>query len=156
MKLNSAQKVTFFFFSALCPPEGATASEHKALMTELKILNHIGHHLNVVNLLGACTKPGGVCVFFQNISINVCTGDTDMSVCCITLIHPNYMYCRTTDGHCRVLSLWKSLKLPEEQERGVCAQLSESTDMIIDGVLIVVFQMEYEFTHACVPYISAA
>ncbi|XP_063729877.1 vascular endothelial growth factor receptor 1 isoform X2 [Eleginops maclovinus] len=39
--------------------EGATASEHKALMTELKILNHIGHHLNVVNLLGACTKPEG-------------------------------------------------------------------------------------------------
>ncbi|KAI5627449.1 vascular endothelial growth factor receptor 1 isoform 1 precursor [Silurus asotus] len=39
--------------------EGATASEHKALMTELKILNHIGHHLNVVNLLGACTRPGG-------------------------------------------------------------------------------------------------
>ncbi|XP_008286630.1 vascular endothelial growth factor receptor 1-like isoform X1 [Stegastes partitus] len=39
--------------------EGATASEHKALMTELKILNHIGNHLNVVNLLGACTKPGG-------------------------------------------------------------------------------------------------
>ncbi|XP_041922906.1 vascular endothelial growth factor receptor 1 isoform X1 [Alosa sapidissima] len=39
--------------------EGATPSEHKALMTELKILNHIGHHLNVVNLLGACTKPGG-------------------------------------------------------------------------------------------------
>uniref|UniRef100_A0AAQ6A1M3 receptor protein-tyrosine kinase n=1 Tax=Amphiprion ocellaris TaxID=80972 RepID=A0AAQ6A1M3_AMPOC len=39
--------------------EGATASEHKALMTELKILNHVGNHLNVVNLLGACTKPGG-------------------------------------------------------------------------------------------------
>uniref|UniRef100_A0A3B3VYZ9 receptor protein-tyrosine kinase n=1 Tax=Poecilia latipinna TaxID=48699 RepID=A0A3B3VYZ9_9TELE len=39
--------------------EGATSSEHKALMTELKILNHIGNHLNVVNLLGACTKPGG-------------------------------------------------------------------------------------------------
>ncbi|KAF6727277.1 Vascular endothelial growth factor receptor 1 [Oryzias melastigma] len=39
--------------------EGATASEQKALMTELKILNHIGNHLNVVNLLGACTKPGG-------------------------------------------------------------------------------------------------
>uniref|UniRef100_A0A4W6DRA7 receptor protein-tyrosine kinase n=1 Tax=Lates calcarifer TaxID=8187 RepID=A0A4W6DRA7_LATCA len=39
--------------------EGATTNEHKALMTELKILNYIGHHLNVVNLLGACTKPGG-------------------------------------------------------------------------------------------------
>ncbi|XP_063161799.1 vascular endothelial growth factor receptor 1 [Candoia aspera] len=39
--------------------EGATASEYKALMTELKILIHIGHHLNVVNLLGACTKGRG-------------------------------------------------------------------------------------------------
>uniref|UniRef100_A0A2K5Y0Z1 Vascular endothelial growth factor receptor 3 n=1 Tax=Mandrillus leucophaeus TaxID=9568 RepID=A0A2K5Y0Z1_MANLE len=39
--------------------EGATASEHRALMSELKILIHIGNHLNVVNLLGACTKPKG-------------------------------------------------------------------------------------------------
>uniref|UniRef100_A0AAV2LBP7 receptor protein-tyrosine kinase n=1 Tax=Knipowitschia caucasica TaxID=637954 RepID=A0AAV2LBP7_KNICA len=39
--------------------EGATVSEHNALQTELKILNHIGNHLNVVNLLGACTTPGG-------------------------------------------------------------------------------------------------
>uniref|UniRef100_A0A3Q4GLS1 receptor protein-tyrosine kinase n=1 Tax=Neolamprologus brichardi TaxID=32507 RepID=A0A3Q4GLS1_NEOBR len=43
---------------SLCA-EGATASEYRALMSELKILIHIGHHLNVVNLLGACTKPGG-------------------------------------------------------------------------------------------------
>ncbi|XP_067842107.1 vascular endothelial growth factor receptor 1 isoform X2 [Heptranchias perlo] len=39
--------------------EGATPSEYKALMSELKILIHIGHHLNVVNLLGACTRHGG-------------------------------------------------------------------------------------------------
>ncbi|XP_060935672.1 vascular endothelial growth factor receptor 3 [Limanda limanda] len=39
--------------------DGSTASEHKALMSELKILIHIGNHLNVVNLLGACTKPSG-------------------------------------------------------------------------------------------------
>nr|XP_010785480.1 PREDICTED: vascular endothelial growth factor receptor 3-like [Notothenia coriiceps] len=39
--------------------DGATASEDKALMSELKILIHIGNHLNVVNLLGACTKPNG-------------------------------------------------------------------------------------------------
>lgn len=44
----------------LSPPEGATASEHRALMSELKILIHIGNHLNVVNLLGACTKPNGM------------------------------------------------------------------------------------------------
>lgn len=28
----------------------------KALMSELKIMIHMGSHLNVVNLLGACTK----------------------------------------------------------------------------------------------------
>jgi len=28
----------------------------KALISELKILIHIGQHLNIVNLLGACTK----------------------------------------------------------------------------------------------------
>ncbi|PIO36666.1 hypothetical protein AB205_0121940, partial [Aquarana catesbeiana] len=39
--------------------EGATDSEYRALMSELKILSHIGNHLNIVNLLGACTKPGG-------------------------------------------------------------------------------------------------
>lgn len=44
---------------SLCIADGATASEHKALMSELKILIHIGNHLNVVNLLGACTKPNG-------------------------------------------------------------------------------------------------
>ncbi|KAL6480200.1 hypothetical protein MHYP_G00112330 [Metynnis hypsauchen] len=38
---------------------GATNNEWRALMSELKILIHIGHHLNVVNLLGACTKQGG-------------------------------------------------------------------------------------------------
>lgn len=43
----------------VCVIEGATSSEFRALMSELKILIHIGHHLNVVNLLGACTKPGG-------------------------------------------------------------------------------------------------
>lgn len=42
-----------------CLSGGATSNERKALMSELKILIHIGHHLNVVNLLGACTKPGG-------------------------------------------------------------------------------------------------
>lgn len=28
----------------------------KALMSELKIMVHMGSHLNIVNLLGACTK----------------------------------------------------------------------------------------------------
>ncbi|XP_038063285.1 uncharacterized protein LOC119733977 isoform X2 [Patiria miniata] len=36
--------------------ENASDVERKALMTELKMLIHIGPHLNVVNLMGACTK----------------------------------------------------------------------------------------------------
>ena len=32
--------------------------EKEALMSELKMLTHIGHHDNIVNLLGACTDSG--------------------------------------------------------------------------------------------------
>lgn len=34
------------------------AVEKEALMSELKMLTYIGHHINVVNLLGACTGSG--------------------------------------------------------------------------------------------------
>lgn len=34
------------------------ALEKEALMSELKMLTHIGHHANIVNLLGACTDSG--------------------------------------------------------------------------------------------------
>jgi FMS-like tyrosine kinase 1 len=37
----------------------AELSQIRALMTELKILIHVGKHLNVVNLLGACTSNLG-------------------------------------------------------------------------------------------------
>lgn len=36
--------------------ERADANQRKALMAELKILIHLGRHLNIVNLLGAVTK----------------------------------------------------------------------------------------------------
>lgn len=36
----------------------ARSSEKQALMSELKIMTHLGPHLNIVNLLGACTKAG--------------------------------------------------------------------------------------------------
>lgn len=43
-----------------CLVTAATArrSETQALMSELKIMSHLGPHLNIVNLLGACTKQG--------------------------------------------------------------------------------------------------
>ena len=45
------------FFFSYCSVN-ASDLERKALMTELKMLIHIGPHLNVVNLMGACTKTG--------------------------------------------------------------------------------------------------
>lgn len=44
--------------SVLLPTATASRSETQALMSELKIMSHLGPHLNIVNLLGACTKPG--------------------------------------------------------------------------------------------------
>ncbi|KAK1159392.1 platelet-derived growth factor receptor beta isoform X1 [Acipenser oxyrinchus oxyrinchus] len=38
----------------------AKRSETQALMSELKIMSHLGPHLNIVNLLGACTKRGPI------------------------------------------------------------------------------------------------
>lgn len=42
------------------PPATARRSETQALMSELKIMSHLGPHLNIVNLLAACTKHGEV------------------------------------------------------------------------------------------------
>uniref|UniRef100_A0A672ZKY5 receptor protein-tyrosine kinase n=1 Tax=Sphaeramia orbicularis TaxID=375764 RepID=A0A672ZKY5_9TELE len=39
--------------------------EKEALMSELKMLTHIGHHANIVNLLGACTESGPIYLIFQ-------------------------------------------------------------------------------------------
>ncbi|KAL6462802.1 hypothetical protein MHYP_G00292240 [Metynnis hypsauchen] len=41
------------------------AVEKEALMSELKMLTHLGHHTNIVNLLGACTGTGPIYLIFQ-------------------------------------------------------------------------------------------
>uniref|UniRef100_A0A8C4XCN2 receptor protein-tyrosine kinase n=1 Tax=Erpetoichthys calabaricus TaxID=27687 RepID=A0A8C4XCN2_ERPCA len=43
----------------------AHSDEKEALMSELKILSHLGHHKNIVNLLGACTHGGPVLVITE-------------------------------------------------------------------------------------------
>uniref|UniRef100_A0A8D0TTS6 receptor protein-tyrosine kinase n=1 Tax=Sus scrofa TaxID=9823 RepID=A0A8D0TTS6_PIG len=49
----------------LCPAATARSSEKQALMSELKIMSHLGPHLNVVNLLGACTKGGPIYIITE-------------------------------------------------------------------------------------------
>ncbi|XP_055368253.1 macrophage colony-stimulating factor 1 receptor isoform X2 [Betta splendens] len=47
----------------------AHSDEREALMSELKILSHLGHHRNIVNLLGACTYGGPVLVITEYCSL---------------------------------------------------------------------------------------
>ncbi|XP_054833329.1 macrophage colony-stimulating factor 1 receptor isoform X2 [Eublepharis macularius] len=43
----------------------AYSDEQEALMSELKIMSHLGHHENIVNLLGACTHGGPIFVITE-------------------------------------------------------------------------------------------
>ncbi|XP_030228589.1 platelet-derived growth factor receptor alpha isoform X2 [Gadus morhua] len=43
----------------------ARSSEKQALMSELKIMTHLGPHINIVNLLGACTKSGPIYIITE-------------------------------------------------------------------------------------------
>uniref|UniRef100_A0A8C3Y425 receptor protein-tyrosine kinase n=1 Tax=Catharus ustulatus TaxID=91951 RepID=A0A8C3Y425_CATUS len=45
--------------------EKPDASEKDALMSELKMMTHIGSHENIVNLLGACTLSGPIYLIFE-------------------------------------------------------------------------------------------
>ncbi|XP_041656960.1 macrophage colony-stimulating factor 1 receptor 2 [Cheilinus undulatus] len=54
--LGTDNKVTRVAVKMLKPR--AHSEEREALMSELKILSHLGYHDNIVNLLGACTRGG--------------------------------------------------------------------------------------------------
>lgn len=41
----------------------AHSTEKEALMSELKVLSYLGNHMNIVNLLGACTVGGAAAAF---------------------------------------------------------------------------------------------
>ncbi|XP_067841620.1 receptor-type tyrosine-protein kinase FLT3 [Heptranchias perlo] len=45
--------------------EKSEPAEKDALMSELKMMIHMGHHENIVNLLGACTLSGPVYLIFE-------------------------------------------------------------------------------------------
>ncbi|XP_063807794.1 receptor-type tyrosine-protein kinase FLT3 isoform X4 [Pseudophryne corroboree] len=45
--------------------ENPDVSEKDALMSELKMMTQIGHHDNIVNLLGACTVSGPIYLIFE-------------------------------------------------------------------------------------------
>uniref|UniRef100_A0A8C2ECJ7 Mast/stem cell growth factor receptor n=1 Tax=Cyprinus carpio TaxID=7962 RepID=A0A8C2ECJ7_CYPCA len=61
--LCSADTVTTVAVKMLKP--SAHSTEKEALMSELKVLSFIGNHINIVNLLGACTVGGPTLVITE-------------------------------------------------------------------------------------------
>ncbi|KAM9314826.1 KIT proto-oncogene, receptor tyrosine kinase b [Pholidichthys leucotaenia] len=61
--LCSADTVAIVAVKMLKP--NAHSTEKEALMSELKVLSYLGHHLNIVNLLGACTIGGPILVITE-------------------------------------------------------------------------------------------
>uniref|UniRef100_A0A8C1DYB8 Platelet-derived growth factor receptor alpha n=1 Tax=Cyprinus carpio carpio TaxID=630221 RepID=A0A8C1DYB8_CYPCA len=62
-RLSRSQPVMKVAVKMLKPT--ARSSEKQALMSELKIMTHLGPHLNIVNLLGACTKSGPIYIITE-------------------------------------------------------------------------------------------
>uniref|UniRef100_H0X762 Platelet-derived growth factor receptor alpha n=1 Tax=Otolemur garnettii TaxID=30611 RepID=H0X762_OTOGA len=63
--LSRSQPVMKVAVKMLKPTATARSSEKQALMSELKIMTHLGPHLNIVNLLGACTKSGPIYIITE-------------------------------------------------------------------------------------------
>ncbi|XP_029706084.1 KIT proto-oncogene, receptor tyrosine kinase b isoform X2 [Takifugu rubripes] len=61
--LCSADTVSTVAVKMLKP--NAHATEKEALMSELKVLTYLGNHVNIVNLLGACTVAGPILVITE-------------------------------------------------------------------------------------------
>ena len=53
----------FYFIFSLA--DESNTNEFEALATELKLLIHLGFHVNIVNLLGACTVTGKLAVILE-------------------------------------------------------------------------------------------
>ncbi|CAL8309399.1 unnamed protein product [Lota lota] len=61
--LSKADSVMTVAVKMLKP--SAHATEKEALMSELKVLSYLGNHMNIVNLLGACTVGGPTLVITE-------------------------------------------------------------------------------------------
>ncbi|XP_008405694.1 mast/stem cell growth factor receptor kita isoform X2 [Poecilia reticulata] len=85
----------------------AHSTEKEALMSELKVLSYLGNHINIVNLLGACTVGGPTLVITEY----CCFGDLlnflrrkreSFSTCELkeNYFYRNFIQKRAADGSC--------------------------------------------------------
>nr|AAS91161.1 receptor tyrosine kinase c-kit [Ambystoma mexicanum] len=99
----------------------AHSTEREALMSELKVLSYLGQHINIVNLLGACTVGGPTLVITEY----CCYGDL-----------LNYLRRKRDSFICpkiedlAEMALYKNLLNPKEL---LCNTNSEYMDMKLSG-----------------------
>ncbi|NXR13071.1 FLT3 kinase, partial [Semnornis frantzii] len=96
--------------------EKPDASEKDALMSELKMMTHIGSHENIVNLLGACTVSGNLWkgktfrnsfIFYATtVSFKLCS-----QLCCKLVKLYNYLECALTYFNKQCLGRSRDLSL---------------------------------------------
>ncbi|XP_075051843.1 mast/stem cell growth factor receptor Kit isoform X2 [Mixophyes fleayi] len=102
----------------------AHATEREALMSELKVLSYLGHHKNIVNLLGACTVGGPTLVITEY----CCYGDL-----------LNYLRRKRDSFICP--------KFEDHSENALYKNLLNSRDHVCDGI------SEYMDMKPGVPYV---
>ncbi|KAM4709552.1 mast/stem cell growth factor receptor Kit [Discoglossus pictus] len=105
----------------------AHSTEREALMSELKVLSYLGHHKNIVNLLGACTVGGPTLVITEY----CCYGDL-----------LNYLRRKRDSFICP--------KFEDHSETAIYKNLLNSRDRICDGM------SEYMDMKPGVPYVVPA
>ncbi|GCB69345.1 hypothetical protein scyTo_0012409 [Scyliorhinus torazame] len=105
----------------------AHSTEKEALMSELKILSHLGQHTHVVNLLGACTLGGPVLVITEYCCygdlLNFLKSKAQYLTCCDAL--NNY---KNLSHHKRPLSDYSEGYLPMRPRLSSMSPMISQTD----------------------------
>uniref|UniRef100_A0A672IR01 receptor protein-tyrosine kinase n=1 Tax=Salarias fasciatus TaxID=181472 RepID=A0A672IR01_SALFA len=119
----------------------AHATEKEALMSELKVLSYLGNHMNIVNLLGACTVGGPTLVITEY----CCFGDLlnflrrkRESFICVQLekdyYYRNVMQHRVADGSGSFLLLKTSEKRCSVGKGDSYLEADVDSEMFEDGL----------------------
>uniref|UniRef100_A0A3Q3WP12 receptor protein-tyrosine kinase n=1 Tax=Mola mola TaxID=94237 RepID=A0A3Q3WP12_MOLML len=128
--LCSADTVTIVAVKMLKP--NAHSTEKEALMSELKVLTYLGNHVNIVNLMGACTVGGPILVITEY----CCYGDL---LNFLRRKRESFLNAKAADGYyCNVLNRMKDEigagympMRPSEKERS--SQSDDIDDLSLDA-----------------------
>lgn len=153
--LCSADTVTTVAVKMLKP--NAHSTEKEALMSELKVLTYLGNHMNIVNLLGACTVGGPILVITEY----CCYGDL---LNFLRRKRESFLNSKAGDNYCNVSSRTKPTReemgsgyvpmRPSEKERSSQSEDTDELSLDAEDLLSFSFQvakgMEYITSKNCI------